>query len=35
MVCVNTFFQLRDHYLEVKKCGHATKMIMTTIFPLS
>jgi len=35
MVCVTTFFQLRDHYLEVEKCGHTTKMRVTTIFPLS
>jgi len=26
MVCVTTFFQLRDHYFSEKKYGHATKM---------
>jgi len=35
MVCVITFFQLRDHYLEAKKYDHATKMRVTTIFSLS
>jgi len=35
MVSVTTIFQLHDRYLKAEKCGHATKMWVTTIFPLS
>ena len=34
MVCDTTFFQLRDHYLEAERCGHATKCAWPLFFHL-